>query len=344
MTYEVISMHLRWLIACGLALLTFAAQAADPLAAWNDTATKQAIVAFVDKITKPGGSDFVPLEQRIAVFDMDGTLIVEKPLPGAVMPLVAEVKATVKQHPELKNKPAIAALLTGNIPALLATGEAGLNDVVSAATQDRTTEDVAADMQRLAGTVNNPRYGKPYTQLGYEPMVELLAYLRTNGFQTWIASGSPVAYTRAFSQQVFGIPPQQVIGSSLETRFAEKDQRAVLIYTGKIAHIDDKEGKPPAINLAIGARPILVAGNVGGQGDIAMMRYSKDRAGSSLQLLINHDDAVREFAYAEKNHYSLDAARQYGFTVVSIKNDWSNVFTTSPPGDAPSPPTTHDNN
>jgi phosphoglycolate phosphatase-like HAD superfamily hydrolase len=325
------------LAAFGLLLLSFAAQAADPLPAWNDTASKQAIVAFVQKVTQAGGTDFIPIEQRIAVFDMDGTLIVEKPLPGAVMPIVAEVKAAVKQHPELKNKPAIAALLAGNIPALEAAGQAGLNDVVSAATQDRTADDVAADMQHLAETVKNPHFDKPYTQLGYQPMIELLAYLRANGFQTWIASGSPVAYTRAFSQQVFGIPPQQVIGSSLETRFAEKDQRAVLIYTGKIAHVDDKEGKPPAINLAIGARPALVAGNVGGQGDIAMMRYSKGRAGSSLQLLINHDDAAREFAYTEKNHYSLDAAQRYGFTVVSIKNDWSNVFTPSPSGDAPSP-------
>jgi phosphoglycolate phosphatase-like HAD superfamily hydrolase len=337
MPYVVISMRLRLLTAVGLLLLSFAAQAADPLPAWNDTATKQAIVAFVQKVTQPGGNDFVPVEQRIAVFDMDGTLIVEKPLPAAVMPIVAEVKAAVQRHPELKNKPAIAALLAGNIPALEAAGQAGLNDVVSAATQDRTAEDVAADMQHLAETVKNPHYSKPYTQLGYEPMIELLAYLRANGFQTWIASGSPVAFTRAFSQQVFGIPPQQVIGSSLETRFAEKDQRAVLIYTGKIAHIDDKEGKPPAINLAIGTRPIIVGGNVGGQGDIAMMRYSKDRAGPSLQLLINHDDAAREFAYAEKNHYSLDAAQRYGFTVVSIKNDWSNVFTTPPSGDAPSP-------
>jgi phosphoglycolate phosphatase-like HAD superfamily hydrolase len=330
-------MRLRLLTAFGLLLLSFAAQAADPLPAWNDTASKQAIVAFVQKVTQAGGTDFIPIEQRIAVFDMDGTLIVEKPLPGAVMPIVAEVKAAVKQHPELKNKPAIAALLAGNIPALEAAGQAGLNDVVSAATQDRTADDVAADMQHLAETVKNPHFDKPYTQLGYQPMIELLAYLRANGFQTWIASGSPVAYTRAFSQQVFGIPPQQVIGSSLETRFAEKDQRAVLIYTGKIAHVDDKEGKPPAINLAIGARPALVAGNVGGQGDIAMMRYSKGRAGSSLQLLINHDDAAREFAYTEKNHYSLDAAQRYGFTVVSIKNDWSIVFTPSPSGDAPSP-------
>jgi phosphoglycolate phosphatase-like HAD superfamily hydrolase len=330
-------MSRRFLVTLGLLLLSFVAQAADPLAAWNNTATKQAIITFVQKVTTPGGTDFIPVEQRIAVFDMDGTLMVEKPLPAAVMPIVAEVKAAVEQHPELKNKPAVAALLSGNIPALEATGQAGLNDVVSAATEGRTTDDVATDMQHLVATMKNQHYGKPYTQLGYEPMIELLGYLRANGFQTWIASGSPVAFTRAFSQQVFGIPPQQVIGSSLETRFAEKDHRAVLLYTGKIGHIDDREGKPPAINLAIGMRPVFVAGNVGGQGDIAMMRYSKDRVGPSFQLLINHDDATREFAYAEKNHYSLDAARQYGFTVASIKDDWSNVFTTSPSGDAPSP-------
>lgn len=322
-------MRRRLSLTLALLLLSLVAHAASPLPSWKDGSTKQAIIDFVGKVTQPGSVDFIPVAQRIAVFDMDGTLIVEKPLPAAVLPIVAEVKASVKQHPELKNKPAIAALLKGDLPAIEATGQSGINDIVSAVTQGRTTEEVSAELLHLVETVKNPHYGRPYTQLGYAPMIELLVYLRANGFQTWIASGSPVGFTRGFSDQIFGIPPQQVIGTSLETRFAEKDHRAVLFYTGKIDHIDDMEGKPPAINLAIGMRPVFVAGNVGGSGDIAMMRYSKGRTGPSFQLLINHDDAKREFDYAERNHYSLDAAKQYGFTVVSIRNDWVNVFSTS---------------
>ena len=323
-----VSRDLAISVVAGLVLLLFALRthAAEPLPSWNDTGPKQAVLAFVDKVTREGGSDFVPVDQRIAVFDMDGTLIPEKPLPAAVMPIVEDVKTAATKNPALKQKPAIAALLEGDAAGVAAAGEAGLVDIISAATDGRTTEEVGASTRKVLETVKDPRYGKPYTELAYQPMVELVNHLHENGFQVWICSGSPVLFTRQFPRSTFGIPPQQILGSSVHTQFVERDGRTVLVYTNKIDHINDKEGKPVTINLAIGQRPLFVGGNVGNGGDIAMMRYSKDRAGPSFQLLINHDDAAREFAYAEKDGYSLDAAKKYGFNVVSIAKDWATIF------------------
>jgi phosphoserine phosphatase len=315
--------------ACFLAFCAAAspARAADALPSWNDTAPKRAIVAFVSKITQPGG-DFIPVEQRIAVFDMDGTLIPEKPLPAAVTPILADLKAAVAKDPSIARKPAIAALLKGDKAGVAAVGEAGQADIIAAAVDGRTTEEVADDFRKSVGTATDPRWGKTWPELAYAPMRELIAYLTENGFQVWICSGSPVLYTRQFSQATFGIPPQQVIGTSLDTKLVERNGRTVLVYADK-GHVNDKDGKPPAINLAIGQRPVFVGGNVGGFGDIAMMRYSKDRGGPSFQLLINHDDATREFAYAETDGGSLAAAGTYGFTVVDISKDWATIFAPS---------------
>lgn len=311
--------------AFGFLLAALCARAADPLSSWNDTAPKQAILAFVGKITRQNGNEFVPVEQRVAVFDMDGTLIPEKPLPAAVMPIMGDLKAAVAKDPALKEKPAIAALLEGDKAGVVAAGSAGQTDIIGAVIDGRTTEEVADDFRRAVGTIKDERWGKTWPELGYQPMKELLAYLRANDFEIWICSGSPVLFTRQFSQSSFGVPPQRVIGSSLDTKLIERDGRTVLVYTNK-GHLNDKDGKPPAINLAIGQRPVFVGGNVGGFGDIAMMRYSKDRDGPSFQLLVNHDDAAREFAYAEKDNGSLGAAGKYGFTVVDISKDWSTIF------------------
>ena len=315
-------------LLCGLLLLLVACavQAADPLPSWSDTAPKKAVVAFVTDAVQPGNAGFVPVEQRIAVFDMDGTLMVEKPVPAAVGPIFAELRQTIAKNPSLAKKPAIAALLKGDLPAAMATGDAGAADLIAAITDGRTVEEAGQDMRRLLETGKNSHFQKRYTELAYQPMLELLSYLRANGFQVWICSGSPVVFTRQFSQDVFGVPPQQVMGTSVETLFIDREGRTVLVYQNKIGHINDKEGKPPTINLAIGTRPAFVGGNVGNGGDIAMMRYSKDRQGPSFQLLINHDDAVREFAYGEKNNYSLDAAHKFGFTVVNMKSDWATIF------------------
>jgi phosphoserine phosphatase len=298
----------------------------DVLTSWNDGPTRTAVVNFVTAATTEGDPGYIAPEARIAVFDMDGTLMPEKPLPGAVLPLVADVKTAVARHPELKQEPGVAALLAGDLKGLQALGQAGLAQIVAAAVDDRTADEVSVDMAREQRAAPNPRFGQPYTKLAYRPMVELLRYLEANGFQTWICSGSPVAYTRGMSQEVFGIPPERVIGSYLQTRFGERDGKTVLTYTGKVEHVTDREGKPPVIHLAIGKRPVFVGGNVGGIGDVAMMRYAMDRGGPSFALLVNHDDATREFAYAEKNGDSLAAATKYHFRVVSIRNDWKTVF------------------
>jgi phosphoserine phosphatase len=318
--------------ACGLLLFLFAlvAQASDPLQSWNDTATKKAIVAFVEKVTREGGAGFVPVEQRIAVFDMDGTLIPEKPVPAALAPIVGDVKAAVAKNSALGEKPAIAALLKGDIAGIVAAGPAGQADIIGAAIDGRTVEEVGADYRNAVGTIRDPKWHRTWPELGYQPMKELLAYLRANRFDIWICSGSPVLFTRQFSQSTFGVPPDHVIGSSLETKFVERDGRTVLVYTNK-AYVNDRDGKPPAINLEVGQRPVFVGGNVGGFGDIAMMRWSKDRDGPSFQLLVNHDDAAREFAYAEKDGASLAAAAKYGFTVVNIARDWGTIFQPAAP-------------
>jgi phosphoserine phosphatase len=310
-----------------VSFLLFAATAcaADPLPSWNDTASRRAILAFVDNATHEGSASFVPAEQRIAVFDMDGTLIPEKPVPAAVAPIVGDVKAAVAKHPALGEKPAVAALLKSDVAGVVAAGPAGQADIIGAAIDGRTVEEVGTDFHAAVGAIKDPKWHRTWPELGYQPMKELFAYLRANQFDIWICSGSPVLFTRQFSQATFGVPPDHVIGSSLDTKLIERDGRTVLVYTGH-ARVNDKDGKPPSINLAIGQRPVFVGGNVGGFGDIAMMRWSKDRDGPSFQLLINHDDSAREFAYAEKDGASLAAAAKYGFTVVNMAADWKAIF------------------
>jgi phosphoglycolate phosphatase-like HAD superfamily hydrolase len=299
---------------------------ADPLPSWNDTAVKQAMVEFIKAVVEEGGAGFVPVEQRIAVFDMDGTLIPEQPLPAAAIPLIDGLKSAVKADPSLARKPAIAALLAKDKAALAAIGEEGVAEIIAAITADRTVEEAAKAITDLMANSDHPTLGRPYTKLGYQPMLELMDYLEANGFQTWICSGSPVLFTRQFSETMFGIPPQRVMGSSIQTSFAERNGKSVLVFGSAIEHINDKDGKPPTINLAIGSRPLFVGGNVRSFGDIAMMRYSKDRDGPSFQLLINHDDAEREFAYAEPGDVSLHSAKTYGFHVVSMRSDWRAIF------------------
>lgn len=306
-------------------IATIAVARADPLPSWNDTATKQAIIDFVTTATQQGGPEFVPDDERIAVFDMDGTLIPEKPIPAAVIPLAADLKQAVVKKPILAAKPAIAAFLKGDEAALHNAGEQGLNDLIAAITDGRTTEEFSASILQLMKATTHDKFHVPYTRAVYKPMAELLSYLEDNGFENWICSGSPILFTRAVSMEMVGIPPERVMGTNSGTKFDERDGKTVLVFDGTIDHLNDQEGKPPTIDLAIGVRPVFVGGNEGGRGDIAMMRWSKDREGPSFQLLINHDDAAREFEYSEPDNYSLDAAKKYGFHVVSIRDDWKTV-------------------
>lgn len=299
---------------------------ANPLPSWRNGATRSALVTFVTGAVNPASPGYIAPDERIAVFDMDGTLIPDKPVPGALLAISHDLQRAIANHPTLAGNAAVAAFLRGDIEGLARLDESERADLVAAAIDGRTADTVADDMRREQRALLNARYQKPYTQLAYRPMTELLRYLEANGFRTWICSGSPVAYTRGLSQEVFGIPPERVIGSHLETRFQDADGKSGLIYTGSVGHVTDRAGKPPVIELAIGRRPVFVAGNVGGAGDIAMMRYSADRHGPSFALLINHDDADREFAYGETKGASLAAAARYRFHVASIKNDWANVF------------------
>jgi len=320
---------LAYLLVLSLAVLGAALRAQaqeDPLPSWNDTNTKAAIVAFVEKVTSEGGKDFVPVAERTAVFDMDGTLIPEKPAPAALVPIFADLEKAIAENPALAEKPAIRALLEGNIEALAATGEEGINDLVLTLTDGKTTEDVLRDIPPLMRSTPNKKFEVPYMKAVYKPMVELLVYLEANGFRTYICSGSPILFTRAISQEMLGIPPDRVMGSNAGTKLAERNGKTVLVFDGRLEHLNDKEGKPVTINLALGIRPVFVGGNEGGHGDIAMMRWSRDRDGPSFQLLINHDDGVREFAYSEADNYSLDAARRFGFHVVSIRDDWKTII------------------
>lgn len=297
----------------------------DALPSWNDTATKTAIVEFVTKVSTEGGVDFVSKGDRIAAFDMDGTLTPEHPMPIALIPVLADIEANVARNPSLGARPAVAALLKGDLKTLVAQGEDGQADIIATATDGKSTEEVAANVRPKLEKAISEKFGVPYTKTAYKPMRELVELLEANGFTVYICSGSPILFTREISEEMFGIPAEHVMGTWLETKLAERDGKTVLVYTGKVGHLNDKEGKPVTLNLAIGKRPIFVGGNEGGRGDIAMMRWSKDRVGPSFQLLINHDDADREFAYSEADNYSLDAARQFGFHVVSMKDDWKEI-------------------
>jgi phosphoserine phosphatase len=296
-----------------------------PLPSWNETPTKQAIVAFVTKVTRAGGADFVPAEQRVAVFDMDGTLVPEKPYPPALIPLLADIKATVAKKPSLGDRPAVAALLKGDHAALHALGEQGINEVIAVTTDGKTTEEIVANVRSIMAGTRSERFGVPNDRAVYRPMRELLDYLEANGFRNWICSGSPLLITRELAVQSLGIPPERVMGTSMRTKLDERDGKTVLVFAGGIEHMNDQDGKPVTINRTLGIRPLFVAGNEGGRGDIAMMRWSKDRDGPSFQLLVDHDDAEREFAYSEPDNFSLTAAQKYGFQVVSIRRDWKVV-------------------
>lgn len=313
-------------IALSLLALTSGALAqSDPLPSWNNTPVKQAILDFVTNVAREGSAGFVAPEDRIAVFDMDGTLAPEKPVPIALIPVLDDIKQAVARKPFFGEKPAVAALLKGDEEGLHALGEQGILDLIAVSTDGRTTEEITGNVKPLLEKAIHPKFKVPYAQTAYQPMRELLTLLTANGFQNWISSGSPVLITRELSMEMFGIPPERVIGSNASLKFDERDGKTVLVFDGTIDRYNDGAGKPVGIGLAIGKRPILVGGNEGGRGDIAMMRWSKDRDGPSLQLLINHDDAAREYAYSESDDYSIDAAQKYGFHVVSMRTDWNAI-------------------
>ena len=301
----------------------------DPLRSWNDSKAKRAIIDFVGRVTKQGGPDFVPEAQRIATFDNDGTLWSEKPVPFQVMFAFDRVKALAPQHPEWSTKEPFASLLKGDMAGVAATGEKGVLEIMTVTHTGMTTDEFSETVQKWIATARHPKTGKLYTEMVYQPMLELLTYLRANGFKTFIVSGGGVEFMRPWAERVYGIPPEQVVGSSGKLKLETRDGRPVLIKLAQIDLVDDKEGKPVGIQSRIGRRPIAAFGN--SDGDLQMLQWATAGAGARFALFVHHDDAAREFAYdradkLQKFSVGWDEAVAKGWTVVSMQQDWKTVF------------------
>jgi len=317
-----------------LGLLLFAASAvwaqSDPLPSWNDGTAKQSIVTFIRTVTERASPQFVPPEQRIATFDNDGTLWAEQPIYFQFAFALARVKALAPKHPEWKTKQPFKAVLDGDMKALAASGEKGMFQLLIATHTGMTTEEFTKTVVDWIGTAQHPRFKRPYTDLVYQPMVELLAHLRANGFKTYIVSGGTVEFMRPWTERIYGIPPEQVVGTSFVTTFKlETDGKPVLLRQPKIDYIDDGPGKPVSIQKFIGRRPVLAFGN--SDGDQQMLQWTAAGDGARFMGLVHHTDAVREWAYDRQSHVgrldkALDEAKRRGWTVVDMKADWKKIF------------------
>ena len=329
MTMKRRTASLSMTVLIGLALLSAVAHAQDPLPSWSDGKAKQAIVAFVAKVTKEGSPDFVPPAERIATFDNDGTLWAEQPMYFQLLFALDRVKALAPQHPEWKDKEPFASLLKGDVKGALAGGERAMLDIVMATHAGMTTEEFEKIVQEWIATAKHPVTKRPYTEMVYQPMLELLAYLRANGFKTFIVSGGGIEFMRPWVERVYGVPPEQVIGSSIKTKFELRDGKPVLMRLPEVNFIDDKTGKPVGINEYIGRRPIAAFGN--SDGDLEMLQWTTAGRGARLALIVHHTDAEREWAYDRKSSIgqldkALDEAQARGWTVVSMKDDWKRIF------------------
>ena len=317
------------LLAIVIAGLT-TAYAQDPLPSWNDGATKKSITDFVAKVTKEGSSDFVPPEERIATFDNDGTLWCEQPMYFQLLFALDRVKALAPQHPEWKTKEPFASLLKGDLKGALAGGERAMLEIIVATHAGMTTAAFEQIVKDWIATAKHPKFKRPYTECVYQPMVELLAYLRANGFKTFIVSGGGIEFMRPWTEKVYGIPPEQVVGSSIKTKFEMRDGKPVLMRLPEMNFIDDKTGKPVGINSHIGRRPIAAFGN--SDGDRQMLEWTQAGSDTRLMMLVHHDDAVREFAYGAESKIGtfsdalMAEAKKNAWTVISMKNDWKVIF------------------
>jgi phosphoglycolate phosphatase-like HAD superfamily hydrolase len=309
------------------------AQSADPLPSWNDGAAKKSITDFVARVTAPGGADFVPAERRIAAFDNDGTLWCEQPIYAQVAFALDRVKALAPQHPEWKTAQPFAAVLDNDQTLLAGAGEKGLIEIVEVTHAGMTVEDFTKTVEDWLATARHPRFKRPYTDLVYQPMLELLSYLRANGFKTFIVSGGGVEFMRPWTEKAYGIPPQQVVGSSGVVQFEmQPDGTPALIKIPKIDFVDDGSGKPVGINRFIGRRPIFAFGN--SDGDLQMLQWTAAggaRPGARFMGLVHHTDAQREYAYDRQSTVgrldkALDEAQAKGWTVVDMKTDWKVIF------------------
>jgi phosphoglycolate phosphatase-like HAD superfamily hydrolase len=311
-------------------LATAHAQAqTDPLPSWNDGASKTAIVGFVGRVTKEGGPDFVPAAERIAVFDNDGCLWAEQPMYFQAIFIFDRVRQLASEHPEWNTKEPFASVLKGDLKGALAGGERALLEMTMATHAGMTSDEFARIAGEWLSSARHPKTGRLYTEMVYQPMLELLRYLRASGFKTFIVSGGGIEFLRVFAEKVYGVPPEQVIGSSIKTKFELRDGRPVLARLPELNFIDDKAGKPVGIQMHIGRRPIASFGN--SDGDLEMLQWTTAAAGPRFGLIVHHTDEEREWAYDRDSHVgrldrALDEARARGWTVVDMKADWKLVF------------------
>jgi len=303
--------------------------AADPLPSWNEGKAKQAIVEFVGKVTRAGTPDFVPAAERIATFDNDGTLWAEQPLYFQGLFMVDRVKDLAPEHLDWKSREPFASLLKGDLKGAMSGGERAVVEMAMTTHAGMTSEEFEKMVKDWIANARHPVTKRLYTEMVYQPMLELLAYLRTNGFKTFIVSGGGIEFMRPWTEKVYGIPPEQVVGSSIKTKFEMRDGKPVLVRLPEINFVDDKAGKPIGIQQHIGRRPIAAFGN--SDGDLQMLQWTAAGAGPRFCLFVHHTDAMREWAYDRESAIGrldkgLDEARAKGWTVVSMKDDWNTIY------------------
>ncbi|HEY2797367.1 MAG TPA: HAD family hydrolase [Thermoanaerobaculia bacterium] len=322
---------LRRLFLFGVALAAARAGFAqtDPLASWNDGAAKSAIVRFVADTTKAGAPGFVPVEERIATFDNDGTLWAEQPLYFQFLFGIDRIKALAPKHPDWKTTEPYKSVLEGHADKALAQGDKAVLSIMMVSHAGMTTEEFDAVVRKWLETAKHPRFDRPYTECVYQPMIELLGYMRANGFKTFIVSGGGVEFIRVFAEKVYGIPPEQVVGSSNETKYEMRDTGPVLLKLPKVAFVNDGPGKAEGISRYIGRRPVFAFGN--SDGDKQMLEWTAAGSGTRFMALVHHTDAEREWAYDRRSHIgkldkAWDEAVQRGWIVVDMKKDWNKVF------------------
>jgi len=319
----------RLFVAIAALLCAAPSHAADPLPSWNEGPAKRSITAFVESVTKEGSREFVPPAERIATFDNDGTLWGEQPMYYQLYFAFDQVKALAPKHPEWKNTEPFASLLEGDMKGALARGERALAEIVAATHSGMTTGEFEDSVKAWIATARHPGTKRHFTAMVYQPMLELLAYLRANGFKTFIVSGGGVEFIRAWAESVYGIPPEQVVGTSGKLKYEMRDGRPVLVKLPEVNFIDDKEGKPVGIQRQIGRRPTAAFGN--SDGDLQMLQWTAGGPGPRFCLYIHHTDADREWAYDRDSAIGrldkgLDEAKAKGWTVVDMKQDWKVVY------------------
>ena len=317
------------LFIIGLVPLQIKAQDQDPLPSWNGTASKAAIVSFVEDVVDPNSSHFIPQAERIATFDNDGTLWAEQPMYFQFAFVVDRVKALAPQHPEWEEEQPFKAVLEDDMGTALSGGVATILELAMATHAGNTTEAFAQIVDDWIKTARHPSTGKLYKEMVYQPMLEVLEYLRANGFKTYIVSGGGIEFMRVFAEEVYGIPPEQVIGSSIKTKFEIQDGIPVLVRLPELNFANDKEGKPVAINHYIGRRPVIAFGN--SDGDLQMLQWTDSGETLTLQVYIHHTDDEREWAYDRESDIGrldqgLDEANAKNWTVVDMKNDWKVIY------------------